>query len=224
MKMLIVIATAVEVSFFKENDRDENSGIISTLIFDNHSIDILISGVGIMLTAFYMGMQLQKNKYDLALNIGLAGALNHDLQLGEVVNVATDSFGDLGAEDDQEFLDVFQLGLADENLFPFRQGKLHVENVFDQHLKHLKAAEGITVNKVHGNNASIEQIRKRTKADIETMEGAAFLYACCYHNVNAVQLRSVSNYVEKRDKSKWDIPLAMKNLKQETELFLMNIS
>lgn len=199
-------------------------GAISTVVFSNHTLDILITGVGMMLTAFHLGIQLPHNKYDLALNIGLAGALNHDLQLGEVVNVVTDAIGDLGAEDDQKFLDVFQLGLADENLVPFKNGKLHAENGFLQQVKHLKMVEGITVNKGHGNDASIDQIRKRTNAEIESMEGAAFLYACNYHQVDGVQLRSISNYVEKRDRSKWDIPLAIKNLTHETELFLKTIS
>jgi len=44
------------------------------------------------------------------------------------------------------------------------------------------------------------------------MEGAAFHYACLKEKVPYAEIRSISNYVEKRDRSKWNIPLAIKNL------------
>jgi futalosine hydrolase len=49
-------------------------------------------------------------------------------------------------------------------------------------------------------------------AEIESMEGAAFLFACNQTKVSCRQIRAVSNYVEKRDRSKWNIPLAITNL------------
>ena len=44
------------------------------------------------------------------------------------------------------------------------------------------------------------------------MEGAAFFYACLLGGVRFHQIRSISNFVEERDRSKWDIPLALANL------------
>jgi len=44
------------------------------------------------------------------------------------------------------------------------------------------------------------------------MEGAAFFYACLLSGVPFHEVRSISNFVEERDKSKWDIPLALANL------------
>jgi futalosine hydrolase len=44
------------------------------------------------------------------------------------------------------------------------------------------------------------------------MEGAAFFYACEEANVAALQVRAISNYVEKRNKENWNMPLAVKNL------------
>jgi futalosine hydrolase len=46
------------------------------------------------------------------------------------------------------------------------------------------------------------------------MEGAAFHFACLQEKIPFLQLRCISNYVEVRDKSKWNIPLAVKNLNQ----------
>jgi futalosine hydrolase len=70
----------------------------------------------------------------------------------------------------------------------------------------------LTVNKVHGYDASIDLMQKKYNCDLETMEGAAFFYVCLMENVSFLQIRSVSNYVEPRNKENWDIPLAINNL------------
>ena len=44
------------------------------------------------------------------------------------------------------------------------------------------------------------------------MEGAAFFYVCLQEKIPFLQIRSISNYVEKRNKSNWNIPLAIDNL------------
>ena len=70
---------------------------------------------------------------------------------------------------------------------------------------------------------SIELAKKLFSPNVESMEGAAF-FAACKGLSNFTQIRSVSNYVEKRDKSKWQIQLAITNLNRKmlnvlTELF-----
>ena len=47
------------------------------------------------------------------------------------------------------------------------------------------------------------------------MEGAAFFKVCNYFNVPCMQIRSISNRVEKRNKENWDISLAIENLNRE---------
>ena len=61
------------------------------------SLDVLITGAGMVATAFHMGQKLnQKAAYDLILNIGIAGTWDRDLALGTVVNVVEDSIYELG--------------------------------------------------------------------------------------------------------------------------------
>ena len=81
----------------------------------------------------------------------------------------------------------------------------------------MKKVKSITVNTVHGNKKSIAQIIKRLNPDIENMEGAAVFKVCNFFNTTCIQLRSISNYVEKRNKKKWNIPLAIQNLNFEVE-------
>ncbi|HSN50370.1 MAG TPA: hypothetical protein VLR52_03985, partial [Bacteroidales bacterium] len=66
-----------------------------------------------------------------------------------------------------------------------------------------------------------ERIIKHWNPDIESMEGAAFFYACFMENVRCMQIRSISNRVEERDKSRWNLDLAFKNL-NKTLLNLLN--
>lgn len=206
MNILLVSATGLEIApFLKAIGAETDGSIISTHVYKNHTIDVLFTGVGMAQTAFYLGKYLNKN-YDLAVNAGICGSFSRFIKLGDVVNVNEDYFADLGAEDDEKFLSVLELNLPGayyvRNENPFRN-----ELVMD-----LKAARGVTVNTTHGNEASIKKLTSRLQADIESMEGAAFLWACNQVKVKCVQVRSVSNYVEKRDKSKWEIPMAVKSI------------
>ena len=44
------------------------------------------------------------------------------------------------------------------------------------------------------------------------MEGAACFMVCEKFNIPCMQIRAISNKVEKRNKAHWDLPLAIKNL------------
>jgi futalosine hydrolase len=206
MNILIVSATSLEIApFLKEIKAETDGTIISSHSHKEHTIDILFTGVGMTLTAFYLGKYLN-SKYDLAINAGICGSFNRLIRLGEVVCINEDYFADLGAEDDEKFLSVLELSLP---------GAYYVRNenpYKNNFVQSLKQVRGLTVNTTHGNETSIKKLTSRLQADVESMEGAAFLWACNQFKIKCVQIRSVSNYVEKRDKSKWEIGLAVKNL------------
>jgi futalosine hydrolase len=84
----------------------------------------------------------------------------------------------------------------------------------------LKQATAITVNTVHGNEPSIKKLADRLQPQLESMEGAAFFYACRQADVPCLQIRAVSNYVEKRNRDAWRIELAIKNLNSFAAEFL----
>ena len=65
---------------------------------------------------------------------------------------------------------------------------------------------------MHGNDDSIANIVERLNPQLESMEGAAFFYACRELKGPCIQIRAVSNYVEKRNRDNWQIGLAIKNL------------
>jgi len=68
------------------------------------------------------------------------------------------------------------------------------------------------VNTVHGNARSIALAVERFKPRVESMEGAAFMYACLINNLPFAQVRAVSNLVEPRNRDAWKLADAIRNL------------
>jgi futalosine hydrolase len=55
------------------------------------------------------------------------------------------------------------------------------------------------------------------------MEGLAFCYSCINDRTPFIQLRAISNRVEKRNKHAWNIPLALENLNRTTAELLIEL-
>ncbi|RMG81232.1 MAG: futalosine hydrolase [Bacteroidetes bacterium] len=173
--------------------------------------EVLITGVGTADTVYFLTKKLQQNHYDFIINAGVAGAIDKSLKIGEVVEVTEDEFFAFGSEDNHRFLSVFDLNLTERNRPPFTNGKLQNPSVYTR----LPKVKGTTVQTVHGSPESISKIAGITDAQIETMEGAAFMYVCLMEKVNFIQLRAISNYVEPRNFDNWKLDLAIKNLHKE---------
>jgi futalosine hydrolase len=54
----------------------------------------------------------------------------------------------------------------------------------------------------------------RFEVQVESMEGAAFLYCCLTAGVRCAQVRAVSNRVERRNRAAWNLPLAIQALNE----------
>ena len=79
-------------------------------------------------------------------------------------------------------------------------------------LQQLPRVHGITVNTVHGRDSSIAAMRQRCEPQVETMEGAAFMYSCLIRGTPFAEIRAVSNVVEKRNRAAWKLGEAIDNL------------
>ena len=224
MNLLIVSATYMEIAplvarlkFISENDQR-----MKFYSSGKHEIDVLITGVGMVATAAWTAKALSAKKYDAALNFGVCGSFDRSIEIGKVVHVLTDRFADLGAEDDEKFLSVHDLNLLGENEFPFMWGQLVNQSVPNyERILNLTGVNAISVNTVHGNETSISKTVKRLNPHVESMEGAAFFYACMIEKIPCAQIRAVSNFIEKRNRDNWNIALAIKNL-NETAIEIVN--
>ena len=203
MKLIVAAATEAEIqpttAWLQESGRKD--------------VEILITGIGGFSTAYALGKRLSANKPALVLQAGIAGAFSRKIPLGQAALVEKEYLADLGAEDNGQFRDLFHIGLWKHDQHPFTHD--YLLNPFDRvpdSLAHLPRLTGVSVNTVSGEAATIQRLEQQYRPGLESMEGAALHYACLLENVPFLQLRTVSNYVEQRDKSNWDIPLAVRNL------------
>ena len=157
-------------------------------------------------TAFALARHLPHNVYNLVINLGIAGSFDRKIALGSLIEITEDTFAELGAEDDTRFISIERLGFG-ASIFRPTSSLSHFTKKIS-----LTKAKAITVNTVHGNEATIAKTVERLNPQLESMEGAAFFYACHELKVPCVQIRAVSNYVEKRNRDNWQIGLAVKNL------------
>ena len=213
MKTLLVSATTLEVASTIKNlypaaEIEEGPGKPGTL-FLGETIDCLISGVGQMQSGVQISRQLQRDSYGYAVQAGLAGSFYPALPKRSVVVVSEEALADLGAEDLEGFLDLFNMGLMERDEPPFAGGCLRAPVCELASLHQLPRARSVTVNRVLSHPSSIEWVRQRYDPEIVNMEGAAFLYACLLNGIPCVSLRSISDFVGPRDKSMWDIPGAV---------------
>jgi len=165
--------------------------------------DVMVTGVGMVNTTFSLTKRLSEKSYDLVINIGVAGSFNSAIKIGDVVEVIEDNFSEIGFEDGNSFSEF---------------SNFRIENSFKVNEKtNLKKAKGITVNTVHGNEKKIVEIMSRLNPDVESMEGAACFMACEQFEIPCIQIRAISNKVEKRNTANWDLPLAITNLNNKVE-------
>ena len=214
MRILIVTATPGEAApVLQALHRTADDPPITRCTHPRHDIDLLTTGVGMVATAAWCARALAQAPYDLALNLGVCGSFDPSLPPGTVVHVVTDRIAELGAEDDDRFLTIQELQLLGEHEFPFQHGRL--ENAAPPAsavVAGLPSVDGITVNTVHGRERSIADAVRRFSPRVESMEGAAFMYACLIHGIPFAQIRAVSNAVERRNRAAWKMPEAIRSL------------
>ena len=198
MQILVVAATHHEIAPF---------------IAGNKGVDILVTGIGVPATIYQLQKKIYSKPYDFIIQAGIAGAFSSNLTLGEVVLVEQDSFADLGMEERGNFTSIFNSAFMDEDEFPFCKGWLVNKTPVISTL-HLPLVKGVTVNKVSDSMVQRQQIIGNFSPQTESMEGAAFHYVCLQEKIAFMQVRSISNYVGERDKTKWKMKESILNLNE----------
>ncbi len=180
----------------------------------SHLTSTLITGVGALPTTWSIMRQIDRERPDLIIQAGIAGSFT-GRPPGEVFAIRDETLADLGVWEDHQYKSLFDLGLAEPNQNPFTAGRL--VNPYPKLLTFtgLETVSAITVNEISTNPDRIAWHRTRTAATIESMEGGALHYVGLREGVAFLQLRSVSNDIGVRDKSKWNIPLAIQRLNEE---------
>lgn len=220
MKILVIAATEAEIALsikhIEAGAAQYKEGVFDYL---GHHVSFCITGVGMVATAYKLTQRLCANNYDIVIQAGIAGSFDRNIPLGEVVFVSSDRFGDLGVENGVDFQDVFTVGLIDEQEEPFDNGLLINPVSRDKYHLKLREVDALTVNTVTGSEETVTQKMSLYNCTLETMEGAALHYVCLLEKQEFIQLRAISNYVEKRNRAVWEIDKAINNLND----YLVNI-
>lgn len=209
MHLLIVAATPYEVAPLQQHLQEKAEVKKGFFRWKGLKIEFLVTGVGQLATAARLTQRLTRQQPDWVLNLGVAGSYRSDWPLGSVVQVVSERLADLGVEQaDGSFSDVFEMELWGQEEAPFLHGKLH--NPAAATFSFLPTAQGITVNKVHGHAPSIAALRQKyPDAEVESMEGAAVFFACLEAQLPFLEIRALSNYVEPRNKERWQLAKAI---------------
>jgi len=201
MKTLIVSATYNEINSLvsklllkKESDSFYNSS----------NLAVLITGIGSAFTIYNLTEHLNNCNYDLIINTGIAGTFNKNISIGDIVSVKSDCFADIGIDDNGKFLTLAEAKLVINEL----SLKFSTKNIGEE----LPKVSAITINTASGSKERINMLINKFNPDIETMEGASVAFVANKKNIPITQIRAISNYVEPRNKSNWNINLATNNL------------
>ena len=194
MSILLLVATEQEII----SERFINS-------------DILISGIGMVNTTHILTEHLINNsfKYDLIINIGIAGSISSSINIGDTVEVIEDSFLELGFNDYSGFNKFKNMSLVDS----FRVDPI----------TNLRKVKAVTVNTVNSHPKYINSLPHSQRPEIESMEGAACFLVCQRFKVPCLQIRSISNQVAERNKDNWNLELAVTNLNNTVQKIINNL-
>ncbi len=214
MKILIISATDFELNVAKEKIK-----------FTKHKeIIFATTGVGVLATSVNLSKIIYEQQPDFIIQAGIAGCFETTILLGKTVLVEEEYFGDLGVAENGKWKDIFDLKLVKSNTKPFIKKALHNPSINKYNHLDLPIVKAVTVNQISTDNNHIQQLIKKYNPSIETMEGAALHYVCNSYKIPYLQIRSISNYIGERDKTKWKMKLALDNLNKYLVKYIVHLT
>ena len=199
------------------NGIDLISGTLS-----GRKITLSHSGIGKAAAAATAVSLLSSCQPEALLLFGCGGAyLGTDLALGDLALASGEIFGDEGVATPTGFQDLAETKLAmrrtpeklynnwpiDSELHDWAQPLLQA-HAADNKIK-LHSGLFVTVSTCTGSTVVATEIAQRTGGICENMEGAAVALACQQLSTPLLEVRGISNLVEDRDTSRWDLSAGM---------------
>ena len=198
MDILIVSSTFISLQkFISQLQLVDNYGKnYARFQLDKNEFDILISGYGGSIVSHWINKAIQRKNYDLVIHIGRSYALNDKYEVGSLVNVIDDYFGDLGFTYDSGFQSFIDFELISKHEAPFKNGILENSSDYSEILTAFRKVSGITCNTIPANLFQIGEIYIKNYPEVISSEGAAVLYASLESNIDLIQLAYVAGNIE----------------------------
>lgn len=198
---------------------------VFTGIINNKNIVFVITGPGVINTAYALTLVLEKTQPKLIIQTGCAGAFEDSgIKTGDIGVASCEIDVHTGIEPSEGEVYVptalpFPLFTKNNTEYTnrFSTDEEFSDKVFltlsknnKQSFKIVKAPF-ITVSTITATDKRKETLYRAYKPCMESMEGASAAHISILYDIPFIEIRSASNLVGTRDKNKWDLPLAFKN-------------
>ncbi len=235
--LLILCATPLEVSHFLVLCPEHSSHVTKAghKFFSGkigtHFYDLLITGPGVFNAVSAFTNYLNQFVPGMVVATGIAGVFKQaGFHIGDIGLATHDHYIHTGIQteniknDPLPFDLIEQHPLTRQGLYPFDKEK--VEN-YQKKISQKYSGEDsmnifkgpfITVSTITSSLDYADQLYLEFGAVMEAMEGAACAHVAACHDLPIIEIRAASNFVGERDKSKWDMDVAVKNLGQVLSL------
>jgi futalosine hydrolase len=198
-EVLLVAATALEAT-----------------LLSSSRFPLVVTGIGAVNAAHALTAYLAAHpKPSLVIQTGIAGAyVPAGIAVGSVLLADTEIYGDLGVLTTDGWQPMEAVGIpvvaardgqpARFNYFPLDEGLVARASAIGGSLI-ARTGPFLTLSVITGVRRLGDELHARFGALCESMEGAAAAHVCALHNVPFLEVRGISNLVEDRDRSKWQI-------------------
>jgi futalosine hydrolase len=211
--------------------RDLYLGTLSGL-----SITLLHSGVGKANAAAATSSLLGFFRPEAVIVLGCGGAFpGSGLRVGDLAVASEEIYGDEGVLTADGFLDMeaLQLPLVQRNghcffnrypTSPLLREKARglLSSGTDDTFPATASGPFVTVSTCSGTLAAGTELARRTGGICENMEGAAVAQICAMNNVPFMEIRGISNLVEDRDISRWNLNEGAEIAQRSVQAILSN--
>jgi futalosine hydrolase len=174
------------------------------------ALTLVQTGVGPVNAAFALTRLLTAHSARAVIVCGVGGAYpGTGLEPGDVVCAESETYGDLGADSPEGFLDMQALGFPVINSNPPLFNTLPLD-LFPAP----RRAPFVTCATCTGTQAQAAALQQRTGGAVESMEGAALVHVARLMRIKVGELRGISNAVGTRDRGSWRLEEAAANARK----------
>jgi futalosine hydrolase len=173
-----------------------------------------ISGMGKTNAAHKATVLLERFSPRVVILFGVGGAYpSSGLRIGDVAIAEKEVYGDEGVLTPDgfrgtDFIGIPLLKIGRKryfNEFPLSPPRLPL---MSRKNFEIRSGTFVTVSSCTGTMNRAKELERMFGAVCENMEGAAVAHVCSMYGVPLIEMRGISNVVEDRDKSKWNLILA----------------
>ncbi len=221
----IIVAVSAEAGILCRNlNRKTRTG---SMYYDGSlggkHVVVSIAGIGKVNAAHACTQLIHDYSPAVIMNIGIGGAYPlSGLNIGDIAIADREIYGDEGVllKDGFHGMNLTGIPLLQQdrkkyfNEFPLDR-KLAIKAVkaaqlITHHSSLITVKKGtfLTLSTCTGTKKRAIELERHFGAICENMEGAAIAHVCALYGVPIIEMRGISNIVENRDISKWDIKLA----------------